>query len=119
MSGEETVRADAAYAFAGGWPGWAARQTWNFESYYKYTFIFRCEGKGFFTPADTQFTSFTATVSVGGHSADIYRYGVAPEMSWNDAIYGGDWTLTIRTEGGVIFSTDPHLMPEKTEGGAG
>ena len=117
MSGQAEGPVDVT-DMAGGWLEWAKHRTWQFASYYKYRFTFTFSGKVFFTPGQKEPTPFTATVSAGGDSADIYHYTVTPEMSWNEIINGGDWDLTVRTGDDPIFSTDPHLMQPTIDGEA-
>ena len=36
-------------------------------------------------------------------------------MTWDDIREGGEPDLTIRTDGGVLFSTNSYLMPKREE----
>lgn len=93
------------------WLAWARSGPWHFESYYKYAFTFGRQGRLRLPSGQTGW--FTARLSAGGDSADIYRYTVAPSMTWDEIIGGGEWTFTVRTPGEVVFSTDPHLAPDQ------
>ena len=116
--GDGDVRSGAEF-----WLDWAKGAEWKFSSYYKYRFAFRAAGELLITaPDQAERMPFTAIASTGGDAGDIYRFAVTDPaidpMTWDDICGGGETDLTIRTEGGVLFSTDPYLMPKRDENGA-
>ena len=101
------------------WMDWAKDAEWKFSSYYKYTFTFTASGELLITaPDQAERVPFTATSTAGGDSGDIYRWHVADPMTWDEIRGGGEADFTIRSEGGVLFSTDPYFMPKREESGA-
>lgn len=91
------------------WLAWARSGPWHFESYYKYAFTFTRQGR--LRLPSGHIGWFTATITAGGDEADIYKFRVAETMTLDEILQGGDWTLTVRENGPVIFSTDPYLVP--------
>ena len=113
------LAADDTRSGAEFWLDWAKGAEWRFASYYKYTFTFTAAGGLLIlAPGQAEGGPFTATATCGGDSGDIYRWHVADPMTWDDIREGGEPDLTIRTDGGVLFSTNSYLMPKREENGA-
>jgi len=102
------------------WRDWAKSAEWKFSSYYKFTFTFTASGERLVYPVSDQAerAPFAATATAGGDSADIYRWHVADPMTWAEICEGGEVDFTIRSEGGVLFSTNPYFMSKREENGA-
>ena len=110
------LTADDTRSGAEFWLDWAKGAEWRFASYYKYTFTFTAAGGLLIlAPGQAEGGPFTATATCGGDSGDIYRWHVADPMTWDDIREGGEPDLTIRTDGGVLFSTNSYLMPKREE----
>ena len=121
MSGPAVVDlgADDGRSGADIWLDWTKSAEWKFSSYYKFTFTFTASGELLIAaPDQAERVPFTATATAGGDSGDIYRWHVADPMTWDEICEGGEADFTIRSEGGVLVSTSPYLMPKREENGA-
>lgn len=113
MSDPIILRLDGEDARSGAelWLGWAKRAEWKFSSYYKYDFTFTASGELLIMASDqAEKVPFAATATAGGDASDIYRWQVADPMTWEEICEPGEPALTVRSEGGVLFSTNAYLM---------